>query len=302
MTENNEQITDLDGLNKRYYRIFNELKNARPALANCDGAFLSMVQNITEKYLSDSKFMRSQFLNEEGETDKSWERLEKFNALCWKFLFMGEILEASKGKIPEGLVALMKASMEIEFQKQYDLFAGEYNPEMDRRIAEQQALYERIVPQRDLKRRFLLFFKKKTQNRAANLVDIEADEKAAKVFAEQNARISLRVAERNSAEDLAAEFRQKLAEAFAQEDLRADETPETSPEEQEGQEEPAEELAQELVQQGEETPADSPEEPTEGEEGEEAEPSQEADDELETVDEELPAEEEHRGIDKVQIL
>lgn len=209
-TKEDEPLSKVDALNRKYYTIFEELKEARPALANCDAAFLSFVQNITEEYNAEAKLLTNQFLNLDGETAKSWERMEKFNALCERFYFMGERLKANKEKLPEGLFALMKTDMEIEYQKLYDLFAGEYNPEMDRKIAEQQALHDRIVPQRWIKL-ILRVFKRKKQNYAATLVDMEANERAAKVFAVQEAKITELAAERFSAEVLAAEFREKLA-------------------------------------------------------------------------------------------
>ena len=205
MTDKREPLNALDELNQKYYTIFNELKEARPALANCDAAFLSFVQNITEHYNAEAKLLKSQFLNVDEETAKSWERMEKLSDLFERFYFMGKRLKANKDNLPEGLFALMNADIENEYQKLYYLFAGEYDPEMDRKIAEQKALHERIVPNRNLWRRFLLFFKKPTQNYAADLVDIEASEKAAKIFAKQEARIA----------ELAAERRRKLAEEAA---------------------------------------------------------------------------------------
>lgn len=211
MTEGRKPLNDLDALNQKYYTIFQELQDASPALANCDAAFLSFVQNITEQYEAEYKQ-----LFKKGEITKTEERIEKFNALNEQFYFMGEKLKANKEKLPEGLFAFMKDAMQIEYKKQYELLVGDYDPEMDRKIADQQALYDRIVPDRNLWRRFLLFFKKRTQNHAADLADIKANEKAEKVFAEDEAQITSRRAERYGAEALAAEFRERINTYFAE--------------------------------------------------------------------------------------
>lgn len=231
-TKERKPLNDLDALNQKYYEIFQELKDASPALANCDAAFLSFVQNITEWYQSDSKHIRAQFLNKEDDANKSFERIEKFSALCERFYFMGERLKANKEKLPEELFALIKCDMENEYQKLYELFAGEYDPEMDRKIAEQRALHDRIVPDRNLWRRFLFIFKKRTQNHAADLVDLEANEKAAKDFAEKEAQIILRRAERYGADELAMGFREKF-NTYIEEQLAKEEKSEES----EGEEE-----------------------------------------------------------------
>lgn len=204
MTEENKQNKDINALNKKYFTIFEELKCARPALVNCDAAFLSIVQKITEQYEMEYKA-----LHYTADVPKTSERIERLKALNEQIYFIGGRLAANREKLSEDIITFMQDAMLLEYKKQYSLLAGEYDVEMDRKIAEQQALHERLVPKR-WKKRFLIFFKRKKQNYAATLVDIEANEKAGKDFAEKKKMIAALAAERFSTEMLAEDSREKI--------------------------------------------------------------------------------------------
>ncbi len=70
-----------------------------------------------------------------------------------------------------------------QYKLEYKLLDLKYRVETEREIAKLEARYDRLVPQR-WRQRFLLFFKRRKQNYAATLIDIEANQKAKEFFAE----------------------------------------------------------------------------------------------------------------------
>ncbi len=66
-------IQELRDLNDTFYQIFEELKEAKPALEGCDAAFISIAQKITEQYELEYKLLD---LKHRVETEQEIAKLE----------------------------------------------------------------------------------------------------------------------------------------------------------------------------------------------------------------------------------
>lgn len=177
-------IEDLEQLNKKYYKIFEELKEARPSLSNCDAAFLSIVQKITEQYEGEYNQLFAT-----DDVPKTNERISKLNRLNERFYALNVRLNANSEKISAEQIGYMQSVLLTEYRTQYELLEKEYAVETAKRMEELQARYDRQAPRYWFKR-FLLFFKKPKQNYAADLIEKEEDLHAVESFAKSEARIA----------------------------------------------------------------------------------------------------------------
>lgn len=108
--------------------------------------------------------------------------LKQLNDTFYKIF--DDLKEAGKSLVgnDEAIKCIREKILE-QYKLEYKLLDLKYRVETEREIAKLEARYDRLVPQR-WRQRFLLFFKRRKQNYAATLIDIEANQKAKEFFAE----------------------------------------------------------------------------------------------------------------------
>lgn len=104
----------------------------------------------------------------------------------------------------EAYISFAKKILE-QYELEYKLLDLKCRVETEREIAKLEARYDRLVPQR-WRQRFLLFFKRRKQNYAATLIDIEANQKAAEFFSECEQKLAEQAAKQLTAEQAQAEL------------------------------------------------------------------------------------------------